>query len=111
MVSVGACETVGQSKKRKKCEKMQKVSKEGQVHDALKELEDKMPFSLKHVFVKRQQARFVDDKKDHLTKEEAVIQVDPNSTLGSRSGDTFRCLGPRLRARPLMIPMSLFPMN
>ena len=46
------------------------------MEDAFRSLEDKLPFFLEHVFVKRQQGRYFEDQIEHLTKEEAVVQVD-----------------------------------
>lgn len=72
-------EQMARKKKRNESEKGQedaKVCVEGTVDDALKDLEEHMPFFLEHVFAKRRQARFFDDKTEHLTKREAVIQVD-----------------------------------
>ena len=81
MVSVGACGTNGAGKERKKHEmkgvkKIQKVLKEGTVDDLLEDLEVQLPSFLEHVFVKRQQARIFKEKIEHLTEEEAVVQVD-----------------------------------
>ena len=56
--------------------KIQKVLKEGTVDDALEGLEVQLPPFLEHVFIKQQQARFFKDKLEHLTEEEAVVQVD-----------------------------------
>lgn len=63
-------------KSMKSVKKMQKVFKEGTVDDTLKDLEDQLPSFLEHVFVKRQHARFFQDKIEHLTEGEAVVQVD-----------------------------------
>ena len=79
MVSVGACGTNGAGKERKKHErvkKIQKVLKEGTVDDSLEDLEVQLPSFLEHVFVKRQPARIFKEKIEHLTEEEAVVQVD-----------------------------------
>ena len=60
----------------KRVKKIQKVLKEGTVDDLLEDLEVQLPSFLEHVFVKRQQARFFKEKIEHLTEEEAVVQVD-----------------------------------
>ena len=59
-----------------KVKKIQKVLKEGTVDDLLEDLEVQLPSFLEHVFVKRQQARIFKEKIEHLTEEEAVVQVD-----------------------------------
>jgi len=46
---------------------------EGTVDDPLKDLEEQMPFFLEHVFAKRRQARFFDDKTEHLTKDQVSL--------------------------------------
>ncbi|KAK3718975.1 hypothetical protein QZH41_003331 [Actinostola sp. cb2023] len=56
--------------------KMQKVHKEGTVEEALQSLDTKMPPFLKHVFIKRNQARFFQEKIKNLKPEEAVVQFD-----------------------------------
>lgn len=43
---------------------MQKVLKEGTVEDALFSLHEKMPAFLDHVFVKRKQSKFFEEKKN-----------------------------------------------
>ena len=60
----------------KRVKKIQKVLKEGTVDDLQVDLEVQLPSFLEHVFVKRQQARFFKEKLEHLTEEEAVVQVD-----------------------------------
>ena len=60
----------------KRVKKIQKVLKEGTVDDLLVDLKVQLPSFLEHVFVKRQQARFFKEKLEHLTEEEAVVQVD-----------------------------------
>ena len=60
----------------KRVKKIQKVLKEGTVDDLLEDLEVQLPSFLEHVFVKRQQARIFKEKIEHLTEEEAVVQVD-----------------------------------
>ena len=63
-------------KSMKRVKKIQKVLKEGTVDDLLEDLEVQLPSFLEHVFVKRQQARIFKEKIEHLTEEEAVVQVD-----------------------------------
>lgn len=63
-------------KSMKRVKKIQKVLKEGTVDDLLEDLEVQLPSFLEHVFVKRQQARIFKEKMEHLTEEEAVVQVD-----------------------------------
>ena len=60
----------------KRVKKIQKGLKEDTVDDLLEDLEVQLPSFLEHVFVKRQQARFFKEKIEHLTEEEAVVQVD-----------------------------------
>ncbi|CAH3185100.1 unnamed protein product [Porites lobata] len=60
----------------KRVKKIQKVLKEGTVDDLLEDLEVQLPSFVEHVFVKRQQARIFKEKIEHLTEEEAVVQVD-----------------------------------
>lgn len=56
--------------------KMEKVHKEGTVEEALQSLGTKMSSFLKHVFIKRNQARFFQEKINNLKLEEAVVQFD-----------------------------------
>ena len=56
--------------------KMLKVTNEGTVEEALSDLEDKMSFFLEHVFIKRKQHQFFEDRISQLGPEEAVVQVD-----------------------------------
>ncbi|CAH3182899.1 unnamed protein product [Porites lobata] len=63
-------------KSMKRVKKIQKVLKEGTVDDFLENLEVQLPSFLEHVLVKRQQARIFKEKIEHLTEEEAVVQVD-----------------------------------
>ena len=60
----------------KKKTKMEKVLKSGTVDDVISSLEEKMPAFLNHVFVKRKQSSFFEEKKSKLSAEEAVVQVD-----------------------------------
>ena len=55
---------------------MLKVTNKGTVEEALSDLEDKMPFFLEHVFIKRKQHQFFEDRISKLGPEEAVVQVD-----------------------------------
>jgi len=56
--------------------KMKKICKEGSVREALGSLQQKLPSFLEHVFVKRQQSSYFEEKLKNLKKDEAVIQVD-----------------------------------
>ena len=80
MVSGGACGTMVQAKKGKKLEKGKEHSESSKggytVDDALEGLEVQLPSLLEHVFVKQQQARFFTERIEHLTVDEAVVQVD-----------------------------------
>ena len=69
-------EQMVRAKKGKTMKRVKKILKEGTVDDALDDLEVQLPSFLEHVFVKRQQARFFKEKIEHLTEEEAVVQVD-----------------------------------
>lgn len=69
-------EQVVNGKKGKSIKKMEKVCCEGKVIDAIGALEDKMPSFLEHVFIKREQARYFEEKKEHLLEKEALVQVD-----------------------------------
>jgi hypothetical protein len=53
----------------RKIKKMQKVNKVGTVEDTLRSLEDKFPFFLNHVFIKRKQVKYFEEKLKHLTTE------------------------------------------
>jgi len=52
--------------------KMQIVHKEGTVDEALQSLDAKMPPFLKHVFIKRNQARFFQEKIKYLKPEQGL---------------------------------------
>ena len=56
--------------------KMKKVHAEGTVEDALFVLQNKIPEFLEHVFIKRQQSRFFENRLSSLKPNEAVVQVD-----------------------------------
>lgn len=56
--------------------KMKKICKEGTLDDVLSSLESKIPSFLEHVFIKRQQSKYFEEKLTHLDQEEAVVQVD-----------------------------------
>jgi len=60
----------------KPIKKMVKVQKEGTVDEALQSLEAKMPPFLQHVFVKRSQAKFFEEKVQNCKPEEAIVHVD-----------------------------------
>ena len=54
---------------------MEKVCKEGTVDDALAVLKEKLPNFLQHVYIKRQQSKYFENKIEHLQAGEAVVQV------------------------------------
>ncbi|CAB4041133.1 Sentrin-specific protease 2 [Paramuricea clavata] len=56
--------------------RMKKVCKEGTVKDVLTSLQTKLPSFLEHVFVKRHQAAYFEEKLNSIEDDEAVIQVD-----------------------------------
>lgn len=56
--------------------KIQKVVKEGTVDEAISTLHQKLPAFLHHVFVKRKQSRFFEEKMSNLSPDEALVQVD-----------------------------------
>jgi len=62
--------------KPKLVKKMEKVTKEGTVEEALHSLQSKMPSFLEHVFVKRKQAEFFEKRTAQMQPDEAVVQVD-----------------------------------
>ena len=55
---------------------MKKICKEGTLDDLLLLFESKIPSFLEHVFVKREQFKYFEEKLTNLDKDEAVIQVD-----------------------------------
>lgn len=63
-------------KRGKSDRKIIKICKEGTVEDVFMSLEEKLSFFLEHVFVKRQQAKYFEQRVKTLTNKEAVIQVD-----------------------------------
>ena len=56
--------------------KIQKVLKEGTVEEAFDALSKKLPGFLDHVYVKRKQSRFFEEKISNLKPNEAAVQVD-----------------------------------
>ena len=62
--------------KPKLVKKMEKVTKEGTVEEALHSLQSKIPSFLEHVFIKRKQAAFFEKCTAQLQPDEAVVQVD-----------------------------------
>ena len=56
--------------------KMKKISKEGTIGDAVESLQGKLPSFVEHVFIKRQQSTFFEERLAKLGPSEAVIQVD-----------------------------------
>ena len=56
--------------------KMEKICKEGTLEDALCMLKEQLPFFLKHVYIKREQAKYFESKIENLQEDEAVVQVD-----------------------------------
>ena len=76
-------------KSMKRVKKIQKGLKEDTVDDLLEDLEVQLPSFLEHVFVKRQQARFFKEKIEHLTEEEAVVQVDFAENTAASTREKF----------------------
>ena len=68
--------TSKREKTKERVKTMKKICKLGTVDEAIKSLEDQMPYILQHVYVKRQQSAFFDAKKANLTQSEALVQVD-----------------------------------
>lgn len=66
----------GKSTSKKTIKKTKKVCKEGSLEEAIQTLEDKMPSILEHVYVKRKQSNFFEDKKANLKSNKAIVQVD-----------------------------------
>ena len=64
------------SKATKVVTKMKKICKEGTISDVVESLQRKLPTFLQHVFIKRQQSKYFEEKLANLDKEEAVAQVD-----------------------------------
>lgn len=56
--------------------KMLKVHKEGTIEEALDSLESKIPSFLQHVFVKRNQAKFFEEKIQNCKPKEAIVHID-----------------------------------
>lgn len=52
------------------------VCKTGTVGDAIASLKKKLPFFLWHVYVKRQQAKFFEERISNIQPYKAVVQVD-----------------------------------
>ena len=63
-------------KSKRKITKMQKVCKEGAVDDVFMALEEKLPQFLEHVFVKRKQAKYFEERIQTLPSNVAALQVD-----------------------------------
>lgn len=63
------------SKATKVVTKMKKICKEGTISDVVESLQRKLPTFLQHVFIKRQQSKYFEEKLANLDKEEAVAQV------------------------------------
>ena len=68
--------TSKKEKTKKRGKTMKKICKLGTVDEAIQSLKDQMPYFLQHVYVKRQQSAFFDEKKANLTQNEALVQVD-----------------------------------
>lgn len=62
--------------KPKLVKKMEKVMKEGTVEEALNCLEGQIPSFLVHVFIKRKQSTFFEERIAQLKADEAIVQVD-----------------------------------
>ncbi|KXJ09468.1 THAP domain-containing protein 2 [Exaiptasia diaphana] len=56
--------------------KMMKVIKEGTIEEALDILKTKMPPFLQHVFIKRNQTKFFQEKIEECKPQEAIVHVD-----------------------------------
>ena len=56
--------------------KTKKVCKEGTINDVFISLRSKLPNFLEHVFVKRKQSSYFEERKSNLQVEEAIVQVD-----------------------------------
>lgn len=55
---------------------MKKVCKEGTIIDVFLSLRSKLPHFLEHVFVKRQQSAYFEERKGNLVEGETLVQVD-----------------------------------
>ena len=64
------------SEAKKVVKKVKKICKEGNISDVIASLQRKLPTFLEHVFIKRQQSKYFEDRLANLDKEEAVVQVD-----------------------------------
>ena len=56
--------------------KTKKVCKEGTINHVFISLRSKLPNFLEHVFVKRKQSSYFEERKSNLQPEEAIVQVD-----------------------------------
>lgn len=70
------CNSRRKKRKAKVIKKIKKICCEGTVRDVLSSLQSKLPYLLEHVFVKRQQASYFEERLNTLKKDEAVAQVD-----------------------------------
>ncbi|KAK3753061.1 hypothetical protein QZH41_005509 [Actinostola sp. cb2023] len=68
--------------------KMVKVLKEGTVEEALNSLEEKIPFFLEHVFIKRKQAAFFEGRISQMKPDEAVVQESVRAVYKDMEDDT-----------------------
>ena len=66
----------GKKGKSPKIKKIEKVVKSASVDEIITALEEKIPAFLNHVFVKKKQSRFFEDKKSTLSFDEVIVQVD-----------------------------------
>lgn len=70
--------------------KMKKIFKEGTIGDVVESLQNKIPSFLQHVFIKRQQSSYFQEKLTNLDKEEAVVQVDFAENYACRYQDEIQ---------------------
>lgn len=78
------------NKPRKVCKKMKKVYKEGTIKDVFISLRSKMPNFLEHVFVKRKQSNYFEERKSNLQQGEAVVQVDFAENYSCKNQDEIQ---------------------
>lgn len=93
MESVEREEVVVPAKKNKPpkvCQKMKKVYKEGTIKDVFVSLRSKMPNFLEHVFVKRKQSNYFEERKSNLQQGEAVVQVDFAENYSCKNQDEIQ---------------------
>ena len=89
-ISVPSNPVKGKKKHPNKLKKMKKIGKEGTINDALASLEGKLPYFLKHVFIKRKQSTYFKETLAHLGEEECVVQVDFAENYGCAYQDEIQ---------------------